>query len=803
MVELLAPGVYTLETSFRARSIQGVGTSTTGFVGLARSGPTDGPPQLVTSYAEFERIFGGLEDLSVQGSGTTQGTNYLAHAVRAFFTEMGARLYIARVFSAIDPATDTGRASAPLPAAAGAQVTFTSRFPGSGSNGTLRVTEVVSPATDEALRVASVGTMARSQGQAATPARLAATAAPAAVTAGAQLVIAVNGGAAQNITFAGTPATVSGAAPLVFPIALGPNRSFVVTADGLRQVIPLPANIPDAATLRNSINGLIQRAVVRTAANTFSVESEAAGAAVTLTVEPIPEFGIAGPNPTTASGTGIARLDRIRAADLNALFSAGGVTGVTASMAPGGMLVLETTGAGAANGLDISGTAAGVLAALGFAPGGTADTGTNAVERLFFIRTGTDVAGWQRFANAGAGWQESGTPVDPQDLLDDDDYIVTVTVDFTNADLVAASYEGMSLVPGHPRYIGTRMRAALPGEEEPVGDPLVLTGSVNGAQLHALIFANATIGTGDVMTAAIPVAGGNDGSLPPLATWDAALERLGLWDDIAIVAAPGSSAYPLVQQSVRRSLANHAVNAQFRIAVLDPPPGQSLNALRQTRGEVDTSYAAFYTPWVRVANPLARPGNESIPRELLLPPSGFVCGIYARNDQLRGVHKTPANEVIRSATGFETDFNQAQQGVLNPIGINCLRTIRGRGHRVYGGRLASSDREVVYVSDRRYLNFVKRSIFESMQWAVFEPNGPALWANVREAVASFLYNQWFNGALFGVTQDEAFFVVCDGSVMTQDDIDNGRMICEIGLALLKPAEFVVFRIGQKTADARR
>ena len=379
-----------------------------------------------------------------------------------------------------------------------------------------------------------------------------------------------------------------------------------------------------------------------------------------------------------------------------------------------------------------------------------------------------------------------------------------VNFQFTNADGVAVGYEDCSLVVDHSRYIGHMMRAVNAGEEEPVGDPLILTATdINGAELHGLLFANAAPSALDVLQSSILLTGGNDGALPALAVWEAALENLNRYDDIAIIAAPGSSAYPEIQRNMRMALIQHASKSGFRIAVLDPPPAQSLDALRNTRAEVDSNYAALYAPWIRAPNPLARPGNSAIPREVLLPPSGHVTGIYARNDQLRGVHKTPANEVIRGALGFETEYNQAQQEVLNPIGINCLRTIKGRGARVYGGRLATADREVIYVSDRRYLNFIKRSIYESMQWAVFEPNGPALWSNVREGVASFLYNQWFNGALFGSTTEEAYFVVCDASVMTQADFDNGRMICEIGLALLKPAEFVVFRIGQKTADQRR
>jgi phage tail sheath protein FI len=205
---------------------------------------------------------------------------------------------------------------------------------------------------------------------------------------------------------------------------------------------------------------------------------------------------------------------------------------------------------------------------------------------------------------------------------------------------------------------------------------------------------------------------------------------------------------------------------------------------------------------VVVSNPLARAGDASVPRELALPPSGFVCGVYARNDVERGVHKAPANEVVRGALRFEREVNFAEQEVLNPLGVNCLRYLSGRGYRVWGARTVSSDPEWKYVNVRRYMNYLEASIDRGTQWAVFEPNGERLWANVRETVSAFLYNEWVNGALLGASAKEAFFVRCDRSTMTQNDLDNGRLICLVGIAVLKPAEFVIFRIGQKTADER-
>ena len=181
-------------------------------------------------------------------------------------------------------------------------------------------------------------------------------------------------------------------------------------------------------------------------------------------------------------------------------------------------------------------------------------------------------------------------------------------------------------------------------------------------------------------------------------------------------------------------------------------------------------------------------------------PSGFFAGIYARSDITRGVFKAPANEIVRGLTRFEANVNKARQEVLNPEGINALRFFEGRGNRVWGARTMSSDPEWKYVNVRRLFIYLEHSIDKGSQWAVFEPNGERLWSNIRQTISNFLYNEWTSGALLGSKPQEAFFVKCDRSTMTQNDLDNGRLICQIGVAAVKPAEFVIFRIGQSTAD---
>jgi phage tail sheath protein FI len=220
---------------------------------------------------------------------------------------------------------------------------------------------------------------------------------------------------------------------------------------------------------------------------------------------------------------------------------------------------------------------------------------------------------------------------------------------------------------------------------------------------------------------------------------------------------------------------------------------------------VDSTYAAVYYPWIRIYDPLIRDTR-------LVPPGGHVAGIIARTDIERGVHKAPANEVVRgiltrdlnsSKKPVEFQVSKGQHDILNPQGINVIRDFRadGRSIRVWGARTTSSDPEWKYVNVRRLFLFVEESIDEGTQWVVFEPNHEPTWAAVRRNITNFLISVWRSGALMGLTQDEAFFVKCDRTTMTQDDIDNGRLICYIGIAPVKPAEFVIFRISQKTLEA--
>jgi phage tail sheath protein FI len=272
----------------------------------------------------------------------------------------------------------------------------------------------------------------------------------------------------------------------------------------------------------------------------------------------------------------------------------------------------------------------------------------------------------------------------------------------------------------------------------------------------------------------------------------AALEAI---TDLSLIAAPDTALNGNLAPVIA-NIINQCEQLKDRFAVVSTVSGQNDTQAQSLARMPDTSYAAVYYPWIEIYDPLGK-------RPLRIPPTGHVTGLIARTDIDRGVHKAPANEVLRDATNLEFPVPKGMQDVLNPRGINCIRdfSTEGRGIRVWGARTVSSDPQWKYINVRRLFIFIEQSIYRGTQWVVFEPNDEPLWAQLRRSINNFLINVWKSGALMGLTQEEAFFVKCDRTTMTQDDIDNGRLVCYIGIAPVKPAEFVIFRISQKTAEA--
>jgi len=377
--------------------------------------------------------------------------------------------------------------------------------------------------------------------------------------------------------------------------------------------------------------------------------------------------------------------------------------------------------------------------------------------------------------------------------------------------------EDFMLFPDDRRSLATYFNEEAPSRRVALQVPFYLHaedlaagGAITGADYARSLFA-LDVAEDEVAVTQCVMDGGNDGQQSGVAEYEGdtdsadVQERSGLKavediEDVSILAAPGYTAR-IGSEDVTSSrilgvqglLISHCERMRYRIAVLDTPSPLTPSEAREYRGTISSTYAALYYPWVTIFDPISR-------RELNLPPSGFITGIYARNDADRGVQKAPGNEVLRLAIGVETRINTAQQDVLNPESVNCIRFFEGRGYRLWGARLTTDDAEYKYVNIRRYLAYLERSIDEGTQVFVFESNGPALWDNVRRTVDNFLRNEWQSGRLLGRTDDEAYFVRCDLSTMTQNDLDNGRLICEVGVSLLRPAEYVIFRIGQKLIE---
>ncbi|TQM83931.1 hypothetical protein FHX81_6365 [Saccharothrix saharensis] len=270
-------------------------------------------------------------------------------------------------------------------------------------------------------------------------------------------------------------------------------------------------------------------------------------------------------------------------------------------------------------------------------------------------------------------------------------------------------------------------------------------------------------------------------------------------DEITMVAVPdlmssyqrGAISLESVK-AVQLAMIAHCELMGDRIAVLDTPPDlnpQQVKDWRLNGAGYDSKYAALYYPWIKIFDPATDDHS-------FIPPSGHMAGVWARTDATRGVHKAPANEVVRGAVALQTQLTKAEQELLNPIGVNCVRAFPGRGIRVWGARTLSSDAAWRYLNVRRLFNYLEESILDGTQWVVFEPNDDALWARIRRTISAFLVTEWRKGALFGLTPDEAFYVKCDRETNPAESIDLGQVICEVGIAPVKPAEFVVFRLAQ-------
>lgn len=728
MPEYLAPGVFVEEVSFRAKSIEGVGTSVAAVVGPTRFGPLRGKPEVVTGKDEFKRIYGDYQNLTL---GDTSTLNHTAIAAMAFFDGGGKQLFVSRVGNFATPTA--GIASA---ADAGGAVTFRSRFPGEMGNFTLEVnwrdsenllrSEVISaPAEGEVvfLDATGLGDAIRAAGD-EVEGRVPDARFPMAVRA----VVRRSG---DHYVIVNNRCAITPAAGTTTGTQLRPEGA----ADGTEGILMTAGLVAGPTTTVRFTRITLKRPTGGDLAN---------GASAVLTLDAATDLsaftgGDWGTNTAIYGNLDVANNEfDVRAAFGDAVNP--GVTAFSFALAALAAAADNVRAIMAQRNFDISVHSGGPNGPVIYTYGNIS-TGPDADNSLAAVLAVNPDKRYDRLTSPVSCELDEGiSGADVMDAL------------FELFDSDAMNPTGIS-VEG-PRYLIT-----LDGGAD--GDP--------------------------------PVAVHYGGVIDEIAgsTGFAALEDI---EDVSIVMTPAAAADATNHQAIVAEMQKHCRKMRYRIGIVDSREDMSLAEVRDFRSNFDDSRLALYYPWVVIGDPRA------IVTTITVPPAGFIAGVYANTDVQRGVHKPPANEPVIGALRFAQDINRFQQELLNPNGINCLRSFAGRGHRVWGGRTLSSDPEWKYVNVRRYFLYLERSIEKSTQWVVFEPNGEQLWDNVRATVESFLYNEWRNGRLLG-SDKTAFFVRCDRGTMTQNDIDNGRLVCEIGVAALKPAEFVIFRIGQKTADA--
>ena len=412
---------------------------------------------------------------------------------------------------------------------------------------------------------------------------------------------------------------------------------------------------------------------------------------------------------------------------------------------------------------------------------------------IVVIRNNGKVSGYNKIASVNGNAITLETPV-KEDLVDKTPVpkkiIATceLNIEISYKESVEL-YEGVSLNQSAASYIANVLSKSEIVDIEVdklnvAGAPLAVFNAAPEAEKAVVLLAGGSDGSKKAITDDVFM--GRDGG-PGQRTGLAAFKEI---NNVSIMAMPG-----VTSPAVQLALVTHCTNTGASFAVLDVP--QNLTKPQDVlahREKIDSDYAAMYHPWIEIYDALNK-------KPAYIPPSGAVCGIYARSDIERGVHKAPANEVVYNCIGLSCLYNKAEQDILNPAGVNLIRALPGQGIRVWGARTCSSNSLWKYVNVRRLFIYLEESIKSETNWAVFEPNDEMLWSRVSRTIRAFLRDMWRNGALVGSTEDQAFYVNIGRDTMSQNDILNGRLICEIGVAPSRPAEFVIFRITQFMEEA--
>jgi phage tail sheath protein FI len=751
MPEYLSPGVYIEEVDAGPRPIAGVSTSTAGMVGVTQRGPTTGKPKLVTNFLEYQTTFGGFLAEPAPpvrdrwANDPAEGGRWWLFplAVKGFFDNGGQRLYVKRVASgAATPASVTLGQGLVAPVARDAAKGATTLELGHLIGLDIGTTLTIVRGSDN-VEIGSGAITAYSS-----TARTVVLGTP--LTEG---VKAARGDYVRGAPFDGTDSvTFSASSPgswgqsaqvRIQPAASAALPVLAHPSEGPLFVTALAEESPadDTSVVVNAVPGLVDDLP-----DDVWVLIGNGRFKVTVGAPADGRVTLTLTEPTThrpwQKGLTVRRV-RLGAIEAGATLRIGGSSrlyadAVTQLDTGDKLTILNVRSVGADDTVTFDGNT-------------PAQVFEN--DRLYLVETTVDT----RFTDPG------GT---------------SVTETFRNLRL---SGTGPGTVTG---TLATQSRLVVAASTEisldPTAFPVPATGTwVTLTDGGADGFDGLTVGD---------FVGADRGS--GRRTGIVALEDI---DEVAICAVPGVWA-----GTVESALITHCEQLKDRFAILDPQDGLGIEGIQTFREPFDTRYAALYYPWLVVNDPSTNQFVEA-------PPSGHLAGIYARTDTERGVHKAPANTVIRGirlTDGLAQDITKRHQDLLNPKGINALRFFPGLGQRVWGARTLSSDTQWKYINVRRLFLFLEESVDEGTQWVVFEPNDESLWALVRQTVVNFLTTVWRSGALAGTTADEAFFVSCDRSTMTDDDIANGRLICVIGVAPVFPAEFVIFRIQQKTRETQ-
>ena len=848
MPEYLSPGVYIEEQDTGAVPIQGVSTSTAGFLGETERGPTT--PQFLSSFADYRRTFGGYE---LYGDGDRLAGTHLAYAVDGFFQNGGTRCFVGRVTAETETASSAlgafGRRNEVGVVAE--EHDFGSVVQNTSRTWDIRIENVGDdvPVTVSNVEVDNLGgdTVV---GEFATDFDPAAG-------------LEVDPGETETITvtFSPTDATDKSATVNITHDGTHPATDLEVDLRGTGvaasagEVVVSPASPHDFGTVP----------VGATASQTFTLSNVSAdgGPSVTVTgvemrdlgTDTLPdEFGssivggeveIDAGDSTTITVEFEPRDANTKAATLRLTHDGPAATTIDVELAGEGEASVEASpdpvdfgtvalGARAYRSVtvhnrvgpgdptlsleDVTVTGLGADTVAGefgpepdFDPANAVDVppgGSHTFEVAFEPADANDKSASLEISydDGGAGTLSVPLSGEVNDAVVD---VEAVGPGIWGGNVSVAVEDGTlssDLFKLVVRYWsrGERADATDPDHEE-VYDNLspdeqsstyyvnAVNDASNFVELERLAAGRPTNsagsptrlhGTFDPDAAVTPAHYRGDATAQPG-------ERTGLAgfaekDDISIVCVPDENDDDT--GTITGAVRTHCEQLN-RFAVLQAP--ERAGAVADISPPVDSEYAAYYYPWLEVLDPLTNV-------KTLVPPGGHVAGIYARSDAQRGVHKAPANEVVRGVIGLQRPLTKAEQDLLNPRGVNCIRSFTGRGIRVWGARTTSSNGLWKYLNVRRLFLYVENSLDRGTQWSVFEPNDERLWARVRQSVTNFLTTAWRDGALQGTTPEEAFFVTCDRTTMTQDDIDNGRLIVEIGIAPVKPAEFVIFRITQWT-----